>query len=70
MGTAAAASLSNLAAHFSGRMFCPINRYVAGSEKELLLRATDFCLLPSRFEPCGLVDVEFGWVSLKLGAAV
>lgn len=23
--------------------------------------AADFCLIPSRFEPCGLVDVEMGW---------
>ena len=23
--------------------------------------AADFCLCPSRFEPCGLVDIEFGW---------
>ena len=30
-------------------------------EKRLLMRAADFVLLPSRFEPCGLVDVEFGW---------
>ena len=43
-------------------MYCPVDHYVAGEEKELLLQATDFCLLPSRFEPCGLVDVEFGWV--------
>jgi alpha-1,3-glucan synthase len=27
----------------------------------MLLAAADFCLVPSRFEPCGLVDIEFGW---------
>ncbi|KAF6252281.1 hypothetical protein COO60DRAFT_1644178 [Scenedesmus sp. NREL 46B-D3] len=61
IGTAAAARLSALSGSFPGRMFCPLDRYVAGGEKELLLRSTDFCLLPSRFEPCGLVDIEFGW---------
>ncbi|WIA30035.1 hypothetical protein OEZ86_000130 [Tetradesmus obliquus] len=57
----AAAKLAALSRSFPGRMFCPLDRYVAGGEKELLLRATDFCLLPSRFEPCGFVDIEFGW---------
>ncbi|WIA20821.1 hypothetical protein OEZ85_005176 [Tetradesmus obliquus] len=63
IGSAAAAKLCalQLSGSFPGRMFCPLDRYVAGAEKELLLRATDFCLLPSRFEPCGLVDIEFGW---------
>jgi hypothetical protein len=35
--------------------------YVHGDEKNMLLSATDFCIIPSRFEPCGLVDIEFGW---------
>ncbi len=47
-------------------MYCPVDHYVSGPEKELLLQATDFCMLPSRFEPCGLVDVEFAWVGARV----
>lgn len=64
MGGAASQRLWQLSAQYPDRMYCPVDHYVAGQEKELLLQATDFCLLPSRFEPCGLVDVEFGWVSV------
>jgi len=70
VGSAAAQRLFELSASYPERMYCPVDHYVAGPEKELLLQATDFCLLPSRFEPCGLVDVEFGWVSaLRLSLA-
>lgn len=44
-----------------GFCLCLQDYYVAGDEKNMLLAATDFCLVPSRFEPCGLVDIEFGW---------
>jgi hypothetical protein len=43
------------------QLWCPRNMYVAGELRELLWRAADWCLCPSRFEPCGLVDIEFGW---------
>lgn len=55
VGSAAAHRLHELSGTFPGRMFCPIDHYIAGAEKELLLQATDFCLLPSRFEPCECV---------------
>jgi hypothetical protein len=42
-------------------MWCPRNVYVAGELRESLWRACDWSLCPSRFEPCGLVDIEFGW---------
>lgn len=41
--------------------YAPPGKYFSGPEKDLLLAAADFCLVPSRFEPCGLVDIEFGW---------
>jgi glycogen synthase len=63
VGGAAAQRLWELSAAYPDRMYCPVDHYVSGPEKELLLQATDFCMLPSRFEPCGLVDVEFAWVS-------
>jgi hypothetical protein len=62
VGGAAAQRLWELSAAYPNRMYCPVDHYVSGPEKELLLQATDFCMLPSRFEPCGLVDVEFAWV--------
>lgn len=62
VGGAAAQCLWELSAAYADRMYCPVDHYVSGPEKELLLQATDFCMLPSRFEPCGLVDVEFAWV--------
>lgn len=37
------------------------DRAVLAEEREYLMRAADFVLVPSRFEPCGLVDIEFGW---------
>lgn len=46
---------------YQGRIYAPPGRYFSGDDKELLLQAADYTLLPSRFEPCGLVDIEFGW---------
>jgi glycogen synthase len=60
-GAKAQAELEAVAELFPGRMWCPRNRYVTGELRELLWHASDWCLCPSRFEPCGLVDIEFGW---------
>jgi len=55
-------SVTPLAAHhWAAPVALPQDYYVAGDEKHLLLTASDFCVIPSRFEPCGLVDIEFGW---------
>ncbi|KAF8067137.1 mok12 [Scenedesmus sp. PABB004] len=61
VGAAAASKLAALAERYPDRMYCPQDYYVAGDEKHMILSATDFALAPSRFEPCGLVDIEFGW---------
>ena len=45
---------------YEGRIYAPPGKYFSGPDKELLLKAADWTLLPSRFEPCGLVDIEFG----------
>ena len=45
---------------FPDRVHCE-DRLVHAEEREYLMRAADFVLVPSRFEPCGLVDIEFGW---------
>lgn len=58
VGGAAVAKLAQLALRYPDRMYCPQDYYVAGDEKNMLLTATDFCIIPSRFEPCGLVDIE------------
>lgn len=47
-GAAAVAKLGKLQQNFSSRMHCPVDHYVAGEEKSLILKATDFCLVPSR----------------------
>ncbi|KAL6749927.1 hypothetical protein V8C86DRAFT_915844 [Haematococcus lacustris] len=60
-GAEAQAQLMEVAHDFPGRLYAPPGRYFSGEEKELLLAAADWCLVPSRFEPCGLVDLEFGW---------
>jgi hypothetical protein len=47
-GAAAVCKLGKLAQNFSSRMYCPVDHYVAGEEKSLILKATDYCLVPSR----------------------
>ena len=53
-------ALQSLEARLPDRLLARARPIMQG-EKWLLMRAADFVLLPSRFEPCGLVDVEFGW---------
>lgn len=47
-GAAAVCKLGKLQQNFSSRMYCPVDHYVAGEEKSLILKATDYCLVPSR----------------------
>jgi glycogen synthase len=47
-GAAAVTKLAKLAQTYGSRMYCPVDHYVAGEEKSLILRATDYCLVPSR----------------------
>lgn len=47
-GAAAVCKLGKLVQSYSNRMYCPVDHYVAGEEKSLILKATDFCLVPSR----------------------
>jgi len=92
MGAEAQDTLVRVAPKYPGRIYAPPGAYFSGPDKEMLLRAADFCLVPSRlvysrmsqfitgsvstywrntppsnpykwnrFEPCGLVDIEFGW---------
>jgi len=52
--------LEEVAFLFPGRLWTRAGHYIEGTDKELLSMATDFFLCPSRFEPCGLTDIEFG----------
>ncbi len=52
--------LQEVALQFPGRLWTRAGQYIEGDDKELLSMATDFFLCPSRFEPCGLTDIEFG----------
>merc|ERR1719352_1062806 len=50
-------------ARFKGRLFAYAGFRTVPSELKL---ACDFCLMPSRDEPFGYVDIEFAW----FGAAI
>jgi glycogen synthase len=50
------AAFARLAAHYPERVF--FNRTFNQPLAKLILAGGDFCLIPSRFEPCGLVDYE------------
>jgi glycosidase/glycogen synthase len=61
-GSFAALKLQKVAEKFPGRVWNAAGTYIAGAEKEELILATDFFFSPSRFEPCGLADIEMGWM--------
>jgi len=60
-GAAARDALKELSAAHPGRVWSGAGLFITGAAKDRLVLAADFCLCPSRFEPCGLVDIEFGW---------
>eukprot|EP00930_Biecheleria_cincta_P087768 TRINITY_DN7699_c0_g1_i6.p1 TRINITY_DN7699_c0_g1~~TRINITY_DN7699_c0_g1_i6.p1 ORF type:complete len:1022 (-),score=122.62 TRINITY_DN7699_c0_g1_i6:346-3231(-) len=67
-GRYSAAKLNRLAAggQYDGRLFVAA-KFMSVSEE--LKLACDFCLMPSRDEPFGYVDIEFGWYgALTVGA--
>ncbi|CAI5934785.1 unnamed protein product, partial [Closterium sp. NIES-64] len=53
--------LSRLAATAYPNRLYASNTVVTARERAALMAGADFVLLPSRFEPCGLTDVEFAW---------
>ena len=61
-GAHAALKLQEVAEKFPGRVYNAAGTYIMGAEKEELILATDFFFSPSRFEPCGLADIEMGWM--------
>lgn len=54
--------MADVAIRFPGRAANLIGQYIEGNEKDELIMACDFFLCPSRFEPCGLADIEMGWM--------
>jgi glycogen synthase len=56
VGQATEAAFAQYAARYPGRVYC--NRAFNQALSRLILAGGDFCLIPSRFEPCGLVDYE------------
>jgi len=55
-GQATEAAFAQLAARYPDRV--SFNRAFNQALSRLILAGGDFCLIPSRFEPCGLVDYE------------
>jgi glycogen synthase len=56
VGQATEAAFAQYAARYPGRVY--FNRAFNQALSRLILAGGDFCLIPSRFEPCGLVDYE------------
>lgn len=61
-GSKTAEMMKNIVHQFPGRVADLVGQYIAGDEKDELILACDFFLCPSRFEPCGLADIEMGWM--------
>ena len=61
-GEQAKHSLEMVSKAFPGRIWNAAGKYIMGNDKEQLCMAADFFFCPSRFEPCGLADIEFGWL--------
>jgi glycogen synthase len=55
-GWATEAAFAQYAARYPGRVY--YNRAFNQALSRLILAGGDFCLIPSQFEPCGLVDYE------------
>lgn len=55
-GLADESEFMRLAAWYPDRVY--FNNSFKGALSKLILAGGDFCLIPSRFEPCGLVDYE------------
>jgi glycogen synthase len=56
LGQATEAAFAQYAARYPGRVY--FSRAFNQALSRLILAGGDFCLMPSRFEPCGLVDYE------------
>jgi glycogen synthase len=56
VGQATEAAFAQYAARYPGRVY--FNTAFNQALSRLILAGGDFCLIPSRFEPCGLVDYE------------
>jgi len=56
LGRATETAFAQYAARYPGRVY--FNRAFNHALSRLILAGGDFCLIPSRFEPCGLVDYE------------